>query len=39
LIENKRVIGPEKDVTEVLNAIKVYEKFRGALKLLMKNHF
>ena len=26
LIENKRVIGPEKDVVEVLNAIKVYEK-------------
>ena len=26
LIENKRVIGPEKDVMEVLNAIKVYEK-------------
>jgi len=26
LIENKKVIGPEKDVTEVLNAIKVYEK-------------
>lgn len=26
LIENKRVIGPEKDVLEVLNAIKVYEK-------------
>lgn len=25
LIENKRVIGPEKDVTEVLNAIKVYD--------------
>lgn len=25
LIENKRVIGPEKDVAEVLNAIKVYE--------------
>lgn len=25
LIENKRVIGPEKDVTEVLNAIRVYE--------------
>ena len=25
LIENKRVIGPEKDVLEVLNAIKVYE--------------
>ena len=26
LVENKRVIGPEKDVLEVLNAIKVYEK-------------
>lgn len=26
LIDNKRVIGPEKDVLEVLNAIKVYEK-------------
>lgn len=26
LIENKRVIGPEKDVLEVMNAIKVYEK-------------
>jgi Fic family protein len=26
LIENKRIIGPEKDVLEVLNAIKVYEK-------------
>ncbi len=26
LIENKRVIGPEKDVLEVLNTIKVYEK-------------
>lgn len=26
LIENKIVIGPEKDVLEVLNAIKVYEK-------------
>jgi len=26
LIENKRVIGPEKDVLEVLNAIRVYEK-------------
>lgn len=25
LIENKRVIGPEKDVLEVLNAIKLYE--------------
>lgn len=26
LIENKRVIGPEKDVLEVLNAIKVYDE-------------
>ncbi|SHG11610.1 Fic family protein [Flavobacterium fluvii] len=26
LIENKRVIGPEKEVLEVLNAIRVYEK-------------
>lgn len=26
LIENKRVIGPKKDVLEVVNAIKVYEK-------------
>ena len=25
LLENKRVIGPEKDVLEVLNAIKIYE--------------
>lgn len=25
LVENKRIIGPEKDVLEVLNAIKVYE--------------
>lgn len=29
LIENKRVIGPEKDVLEVLNAIKVYEKLEA----------
>jgi Fic family protein len=28
LIENKRVIGPEKDVLEVLNAIKVYERLK-----------
>jgi len=26
LIENKRVVGPQKDILEVLNAIKVYEK-------------
>lgn len=28
LIDNKRVIGPEKDVLEVLNAIKVYDKLK-----------
>ena len=28
LIENKRIIGPQKDVLEVLNAIKVYEKLK-----------
>lgn len=46
LLDNKRVIGPEKDVLEVLNAIKVYEdlskfnplsakSFLSAHKLLM----
>ncbi|MCR9066336.1 MAG: hypothetical protein NXI00_20360 [Cytophagales bacterium] len=25
LLENKRVIGPKKDIAEVLNAIKIYE--------------
>lgn len=29
LLENKRVIGPKKDVIEVLNAIKVYENLDG----------
>lgn len=29
LIENKRIIGPEKDVNEVLNAIKVYNKLKS----------
>lgn len=29
LIENNRVIGPEKDVLEVINAIKVYEKLNS----------
>ena len=29
LLENKRVIGPEKDVLEVLNAIKVYENLQA----------
>ncbi len=47
LIENKRVIGPEKDINEVINAISVYEKladfnanslnsFLNAHKMLMK---
>lgn len=47
LLENKRVIGPEKDVSEVLNAIRVYEQlnsfdptsrkdFLAAHKTLMK---
>lgn len=29
LIENKRVIGPEKDIAEVLNAIKVYDNLES----------
>lgn len=29
LIENKRIIGPKKDVLEVINAIKVYEKLNN----------
>jgi Fic family protein len=29
LIENKRIIGPEKDVNEVLNAIEVYNKLKS----------
>jgi Fic family protein len=48
LIENKRVIGPQKDVLEVMNAIQVYDKlndfnpnseksFLSAHKLLMSN--
>ena len=47
IIENKRVIGPKKDIIEVVNAIDVYEKlsqfdpkslksFLKAHKLLMK---
>jgi|TARA_R110000737_G_scaffold352737_3_gene400034 Fic family protein len=46
LIENKRIIGPEKDINEVLNAIRVYDQlnsfnpnsvksFLGAHKILM----
>jgi Fic family protein len=42
LIENKRVIGPEKDVTEVLNAIKAYqnlERFKATdEKSFLKAH-
>lgn len=29
LLENKKVIGPKKDVLEVLNAIKIYENLKG----------
>jgi len=47
IIENKRVVGPEKDINEVMNAIEVYDKlpefnpeklksFLKAHKLLMK---
>lgn len=43
LIENKRVIGPEKDVLEVLNAIKVYDNLRNykvsSEKSFLKAHF
>lgn len=38
LIENKRIIGPEKDVLEVLNAIKVYEKM-DTYKFSSEKHF
>lgn len=38
LIENKRVIGPEKDITEVLNAIKVYDDL-GAYKSASEKTF
>lgn len=29
IIENKRVLAPQKDITEVLNALKVYDKLRA----------
>jgi len=43
LIENKRIIGPKKDVAEVLNAIKVYElleafKFNAEKSFLKAHH-
>jgi len=43
IIENKRVIGPQKDVLEVLNAIKVYESIQtytyNSEKSFLKAHF
>ena len=38
LIENKRILGPKKDVLEVLNAIKVYEKLND-YNFLSEKHF
>ena len=38
LIENKRVVGPKKDVKEVLNAIRVYEKL-PTYNCLSEKHF
>lgn len=42
LIENKKIIGPKKDVLEVLNAIKVYENLKKynpfSYKSLLKAH-
>jgi Fic family protein len=38
LIENKRIVGPQKDVLEVLNAIKVYETLREN-NFLSEKHF
>lgn len=38
LIENKRIIGPQKDVLEVLNAIKVYETL-SENSFLSEKHF
>jgi Fic family protein len=37
LIEDKRIIGPEKDVNEVLNAIKVYEQLKSFDPLTSKS--
>lgn len=43
LLDNKRVIGPEKDIIEVVNAIKVYEKLNQynftSEKSFLKAHF
>lgn len=42
IIENKRVVGPPKDILEVLNAIEVYEQLRayvpGDLKSFLSAH-
>lgn len=38
LIENKRVVGPKKDILEVVNAINVYEKL-GEYDFLSEKHF
>ena len=38
LIENKRIVGPKKDVLEVLNAIKVYENL-SENNFLSEKHF
>jgi len=38
LIENKKVIGPKKDVLEVLNAIELYEQL-NKFKFTSDNHF
>ena len=42
LIENKRIIGPQKDIQEVINAIKAYEKLSKykphSLKSFLKAH-
>jgi len=42
IIENKRVIGPKKDIIEVLNAIEVYEKLpefkHNSLRSFLKAH-
>ena len=41
IIENKRVIGPEKDIKEVLNALEVYKnlkKFKNQIKIVHYKH-
>lgn len=38
IIDNKRVVGPKKDITEVLNAIKAYDEI-GDLKVTSKKSF